>query len=151
VNELSANTPNSRRRMNSPLPAIRDIFHLTLSVMTGNGGFNRRRLIPRAPASTPTERRGYNFLSPRLVATSLCRGAAVPSASASTPTERRGYNFPPPRLVATSLCRVAAVPSALASTPTERRGYNPHFELIHSASNQSCQTRTNPRITISIS
>jgi hypothetical protein len=74
--------------------------------------------------STPTERRGYNFPSSRIVATSLCRGAAVPSAPASTPTERRGYNFPSSRIVATSLCRGAAVPSAPASTPTERRGYN---------------------------
>jgi hypothetical protein len=30
--------------------------------------------------STPTERRGYNLPFSRLVATSLCRGAAGPSA-----------------------------------------------------------------------
>jgi oligopeptide transport system substrate-binding protein len=65
--------------MNSPLPASCDT-----TILAGNGGFNRRRL-PNAPASTPTERRGYNFSSPRPVATSLCRGAEGPSAPASTP------------------------------------------------------------------
>jgi hypothetical protein len=30
---------------------------------TGNGGFNRRRAAPTAPASTPAERRGYNTVA----------------------------------------------------------------------------------------
>jgi hypothetical protein len=62
-----------------------------------------KELIPNRTASTPTERRGYNAISSRLVATSLCRGAVVPNPSASTPTERRGYNAISSRLVATSL------------------------------------------------
>jgi hypothetical protein len=90
-----------------------------------------RIVIANAPASTPTERRGYNFTHSRLVATSLCRGASVPNAPTSTPTERRGYNFTHSRLVATSLCRGAAEPNAPTSTPTERRGYNfTHSRLV---------------------
>jgi hypothetical protein len=98
--------------MNSPLPVSCDT-----TILAGNGGFNRRRL-PSAPASTPTERRGYNFSSSRIVATSLCRGAEGPSGSPSTPTERRGYNFSSSRIVATSLCRGAEGPSGSTSTPS---------------------------------
>jgi hypothetical protein len=70
---------NSRTSANSPILVTCDAFNLA-----GSGGFNRRRLLPSVSVSTPTERRGYNFSSSRLVATSLCRGAVVPGVPAST-------------------------------------------------------------------
>jgi hypothetical protein len=70
-------TLNHLRRLKPPLTVSCDT-----TILAGNGGFNRRRM-PSAPASTPTERRGYNFSSSRLVATSLCRGAEGPRAPVS--------------------------------------------------------------------
>ncbi|MDV7399326.1 hypothetical protein RZS08_48390, partial [Arthrospira platensis SPKY1] len=52
-----------------------------ISSLAGSGGFNRRLFMASATTGTPTERRGYNFSSSRLVATSLCRGAAVLNAT----------------------------------------------------------------------